>query len=179
MIDKNSDEGIAWYATWLDCWEAICNAFPNAKPDAHTSDVYADRLCDLAPALLRAAVEQTICTHRWGNWLPTIADIRAAARGLTEATRPSALEVWGTTMRELAESLREHRPAKLDPEVKVLVEALGGRKLLLDETKPGIARSQFIKAYERNSLETERLRSATPIATGIIAGQRALKAKNE
>lgn len=176
MIDKKSEEGLEWFAGWMDCWQDICRMFPNAKPEDGTMEGYADRLCDLPSALLRAAVEQVICTHKYGNWLPTVADIRDAARGLTEPLQPSALEVWGATMRELTESMREHRPAKFAPEVKVLVDALGGRKLILEETKPGITRAQFIKAYERNIAEAERLRAATPIATAVIDRQRALEA---
>lgn len=98
---------------------------------------------------LNEAYIEAARTHEGFGMMYPAGIIRAYSR-LTESLRPSALEVWGATMKELAESMREMRPAKLDPDVKKLVDALGGRKLILDESKPAIIRAQFLKAYERN-----------------------------
>lgn len=164
MIDKNSEEGIAWYVEWTKLFDSICEVFPNAKPEAATCDAYADRLFDLDSTLLRAAVEQVICTHKYGSSLPTIADIRDAARMLTEPVKHTGLEVWGATIRELLASYNEHRPVNLEPSIKALVDALGGRNSVVESNKPGIERAQFLKAWERREAENERMRKATPIA---------------
>lgn len=169
MRDKDSPEGRKWYAEWMDAWAELCSAFPNARPEVGSMDTYADRLFDLrTPELLRAAVEQVICTHRFGGSLPTIADIREAAHRLTAPVRPSALEVWGATVRELQAARQEHRPPKLLPGVQPLVEALGGARGILDSDRPGVERSQFLKAWEFNEAEVERLMAATPAARSFV-----------
>lgn len=165
---KPTLEQARWALAWTECWELLCRVFPSAKAGDGLSDVYADRLGDIAPDLLRAAVEQVLSTRTFAN-LPSIGEIRLAAREIVSCAQPSALEVYGDTIAECSLAIRDQRAPRLDPAIAAIVSALGGARSLTTSKDTATDRAHFLKALEHQRRETNRLSLVSPEARKLIA----------
>jgi hypothetical protein len=137
---------LEWLAAWSRLWSDLCRAFAHSKPAPGAMDLYAEYLADLPVPALEAAVRQSIATCRH---LPTIAEVREAARAVSgSADESAALVAYGRTMEELSRARSENRPARIDDEIaREVVRALGGGYYLLASDSRSTDRAHFLHAY--------------------------------
>jgi hypothetical protein len=120
-------------------------AYRDAPISEQTSEVYEAMLSDLDFAAGQQAVQRLICSSKW---LPTVAEIRAAAADVKHGPVRAGGEAWG----DLVEAIRRvgsYRPAPTfaDPLVAECVKAMGWRELCLG-SNDAADRAKFVALYD-------------------------------
>lgn len=127
--------------------------------------LYGDRLMDFDSRVLRAAAEQLVATSRF---FPTLAEIRAACEAVTAEERPTALDVYGDTIRELSRALAAREVPRLDPVAKEVVAAMGGAYTLVASDNGAADRARFLEAYTEKRRQRDAADAIVPAARALV-----------
>lgn len=121
-------------------------AFPQAegKQTEERLRLYKLMLVDLDFELAKAAVQRIIQANKF---LPTVAEVREAARDLRIGKRRTGMEGWGDVTRAIASVGSYRTPVFDDPVVARVVACMGWRELCLGDNESAL-RARFIEAYE-------------------------------
>lgn len=130
-------------------------------PGGGTAGMYARLLRDLDYELAVAAIARVAATFKFGNMLPTVAEIREAAASLAVGSVQPGAVAFGAVL-GLLRSTKEHRGYHTaDPPPRAVVEkfagplgwqalqAIGGwRAVCTAEENDPAPRSQFVRVYD-------------------------------
>lgn len=119
-------------------------AFIRPPMTEKTCQVYETMLADLEHGAAKRAVMRLVNTSKW---LPTIAEIRAAAVELEHGARRSGAEAWGDVTTAIRKIGRYGNPAFEDPLVAQCVRSFGW-ETLCDSTNDTADRARFIEAFD-------------------------------
>lgn len=122
--------------------QVLAAAFPQRPLSPATLRVYVEELCDLDYDAAVAAARTLIRTV---EWLPTVAQIRAAVVALTSAL-PSPDEALLEVRREIGRVGSYGTPRFSSPVIERVVRAIGWDTWCASEN-PGIERAHFIRLY--------------------------------
>lgn len=140
-------------------------AYPQAQMTAATSGLYERMLEDLDRDTSSAAVERLIKTSKW---LPTVAEIRAAAAEVTHGPKRLGGEAWGEVIAEIRRVGWYGSPIFTDPLVGQAVRMLGWQTLCVS-TNEMSDRARFIELYD-GLAERERSNTVASIGLQLPAG---------
>lgn len=129
-------------------------AFPNEKWTEQTCEVYEQMLLDLDVQLAMRAVQVLVCTSRF---VPTIAEIRAAAADVAVGERRTGVDAWGDVVAAIRRVGSYGVPEFSDPLTARAVRALGWRNLCLGDSSEASDRARFCEVYEGFSQSERRL----------------------
>jgi hypothetical protein len=145
-------------------------AYPTARvgaDGARIADVYGRMLEDLDVEATTRAIKRIIRTSRF---LPTVAEIRAAALEVADGAARAPGDAWGDVLRAIGRYGANRTPGVefcfADPLVARAVQSLGWRELCLSEV--GYAdRARFVELYAQlvESDRRERLTAGIPGAS--------------
>lgn len=138
-------------------------------PGGGTAGMYARLLRDLDYDLAVAAIAKVAATFRFGNMLPTVAEIREAAASLAVGDVQPGAVAFGAVL-GLLKSTKEHRGYHTsDPPPREVVErfagalgwqalqAIGGwRAICTAEENDPAPRSQFVRVYDALAVNERR-----------------------
>lgn len=135
----------------------MMGAFPSAKFNAQTSQVYERMLRDLDYRAANAAVERLLATSRF---MPTVADVREAALALTSGEIKPGGEAWGEVLRLISRyGARRYdvgwEPPIADPATRQTVAALGWVNLCDSENQVA-DRARFVELYDKLAASQRR-----------------------
>jgi hypothetical protein len=137
-------------------------------------NAYADLLGDLTYAQCNAALRVLLQTS---TWLPSVAEIRAAALEVDRGPVRAGGDAWGDVLRAVSRYGAYRRPGEdftfADPVVARCVQSLGWQQICASENVTA-DRAQFIRLYDTTAGQTHRQAQAPMLAAG--AEQRALDA---
>lgn len=121
-------------------------AFPQSegKQTAERLRIYKECLGDLDFEQARVAIVRVIQTSKF---LPTIAEVREAARVVAQGPRRTGLEAWGDAVAAIGTFGSYRSPVFRDPLVAKAVACLGWREVCLGENESAL-RARFIESYE-------------------------------
>ncbi len=119
-------------------------AFPNNRVDNRTMWVYQNMLADLDREAAHKAVARLICTRKF---MPTVAEIRAAAVECERGARRLGGEAWGDVGMAVRKFGRNREPEFDDPTVAECVRQLGWLSLC-NSTNEVADRARFIELYD-------------------------------
>jgi hypothetical protein len=122
----------------------LLGAYPQAKTTASTSQVYETMLSDLDVGSARAAVTRLIATSRF---MPTVAEIRAAAADIERGPVRSGAEAWLDVLDQIRREGYCGTPLFDDAIVASLIERWGWTRMCL-EGNVDADRARFIEAYD-------------------------------
>lgn len=143
----------------------ILAAYPNARTTASTSQVYETMLADLEADRARAAVHRLIASSRF---MPTVAEIRAAATELEHGAVRSGADAWLDVVEQIRREGYCGVPRFADPVVAALVQRWGWRALCFGD---GVSdRARFIEAYDAL---TQRERAGLVASVALPEGRAA------
>jgi nucleoside-diphosphate-sugar epimerase len=133
-----------------------------------TADVYCRALADISFERAKAAVERLVCTSRF---VPTIADIRAAAIETTHGRRRAGGDAWGEVVRKIGRYGYLRTPGVDfqfdDPVVAEAVKGLGWRSLC--ESENAVAdRARFVELYDQLAADARIEAAASPGASSPV-----------
>jgi hypothetical protein len=128
------------------------------KVSEETAQVYESMILDLDFELAKAAIGRLIQSSKF---LPSIAEIREAAREAEHGPRRSGLEAWGDVTRAIRLVGTYRTPVFTDPIVGRAVLAMGWREVCLGDNEPAI-RARFIEAYEAMAARGDREAALSP-----------------
>lgn len=153
---------------------AILSATFTRPPMAEkTCQVYENMLADLERQAAHRAVSRLINTSKW---LPTIAEIRAAAVELEHGARRAGAEAWGDVNEAIRKFGRYGVPEFSDPLVAECVRSFGWLSLC-DSTNDTADRARFIELYESLAERSRRDQVAgSSLALPIVKPERRLHA---
>ncbi len=148
-------------------FELLSN-YPNSERVGQaTIEAYEKNLADLDFESARSAVARLAQTSKF---IPTIAEVRAAARDLRTGAKRTGLEGWGDVVRAIQYVGSYRTPTFDDPIVAHVVRCLGWREVCLGDNESAL-RARFVEAYEsisdrefREEAVAEPLRLAAPPA---------------
>lgn len=121
----------------------LLGAYPQAKTTDSTSKIYETMLSDLDATLAKAAVQKLIASSKW---MPTVAEIRAAATELERGPVRSGADAWLDVLTQIRFEGYCGDPKFEDAIVASLVERWGWRNLCFGD---GVSdRARFIEAYD-------------------------------
>lgn len=138
----------------------LCGAYPGSASSEATSHVYEQFLLDLDARTAEMAVGRLICTSRF---LPTIAEIRAAANDVERGPMRTGEEAWGDVVEAIRRVGSYRQPQFKDPLVAYAVERLGWRNLCLEGSNDASDRARFCEIYTR-AAERQRLDEVSGLA---------------
>lgn len=118
------------------------------------ADIYRQLLSDLDAETAVLAVQGLIRTSKW---LPTIAEIRAAATARDLGPQRSAAEAWGDVTHAIRYVGAYGAPIFQDPAVAAAVRALGWESLCIGDSSAMSDRARFCEIYDS---VTQRTRDA-------------------
>lgn len=121
-------------------------AFPHGAITEKTSEVYETLLADLDFETAKKACARLIATSRF---LPSIAEIRAAATELEHGPRRLGSEAWGDVVEAIHRVGSYRIPRFDDPCVAEVVKRLGWRNLALEGTNDSADRARFVELYDQ------------------------------
>jgi hypothetical protein len=125
----------------------LMQAYPNAKVGERTCEVYEQALLDLDRDHARSATSRLIATSKW---LPTIAEIRAAATDLRLGPGRTGGEAWADAITAVRVVGRYGVPTWSDPLLGEAMRMWGSWRDFCNspEDDPG-GRARFIELYEQ------------------------------
>lgn len=140
----------------------LIRAFPNFAGSTDTSKVYERMLEDLDHQVALTAVKRVLSTARF---MPTIAEIRAAAAEVLHGPKPGGVQAWGAVV-EAIQRVGSYRPAPIFRDVLIgeCVRALGWKNLCLGDNDAA-DRARFIQMYD--DLAAKR-RTETIVAHALV-----------
>jgi hypothetical protein len=136
----------------------LVGAFPQAKFDAVSRDVYERMLLDLDAPDTRSAVQRLIRSSRF---LPSIAEIRRAVADATLGPKRSGAEAWIDVAYEIRRVGYCGTPRFDDDVTRRLVDRWGWRRLCLEGSWES-DRARFIEAYDEIAGREREGRLAAP-----------------
>jgi hypothetical protein len=149
-------------------------AFPHTKANEATAKAYERMLRDLDARAAAAAVEQLMATR---NYMPTIAEVRAAVAELQAGPVRAGGEAWGDVLRLVGRYGCYRTPGHdfevADPIAARCIDALGWRSLCLSENSVA-DRSRFVDLYDRLAREAR-----TDAVAGALPAVRAMRELRE
>jgi hypothetical protein len=119
-------------------------AYRDAPISEETSQVYERMLLDLDFEAGKAAVQRLICMSKW---LPTVAEIRAAAADIDRGPVRRGGEAFGDVLAEIRRTGSYGAPSFADPLVAECVSLMGWRTLCLGDNEAA-DRARFIELYD-------------------------------
>lgn len=120
-------------------------SYPNSERIGQaTIEAYERHLLDLDLGNARAAVARLAESCKF---LPTIAEIRAAARDIRIGSRRTGMEAWGDVTSAIGAVGSYGSPKFKDPCVAHVVRCMGWRELCLGDNESAL-RARFIEAYD-------------------------------
>jgi hypothetical protein len=122
----------------------LAAAYRDAAISDATADVYESMLLDLPFPAVQAAIQRLVCTSKW---LPTIAEIRAAAADQERGPVRKGVEAWGDVLAEIRRTGAHGVPSFVDPLVADCVNAMGWRGLCLGDNEAA-DRARFAELYD-------------------------------
>jgi hypothetical protein len=122
---------------------AMAAAFPYAKIERPTIEIYAEALADIPPAVLKVA--GLACISR-STFFPAIAELRTEALRAVAPDRPSPEAAWQQVLDQVRAVHYSGTPVFSDPIIAQVVAGVGWRDICLCE-EPGVPRGQFYKLY--------------------------------
>jgi len=122
----------------------LLGAYPHAKVHSRTSQVYETMLADLDVESARAAVQRLITTSKF---MPTVAEVRAAAADLERGPVRSGADAWLDVLAQIRSEGYCGAPRFDDAIVTALVERWGWSRLCLEGSLEA-DRARFIEAYD-------------------------------
>ncbi len=132
-------------------------------------DAYADLLSDLTYEQCNAGLRVLLRTR---TWLPSVADIRAAALELARGPVRAGGDAWGGVLRAIAAEGAYRTPGVdftfSDPVTAQCVEALTWQTLCLSEN-PTAERARFIELYDKLATQSHRELQAPELAAARSA----------
>lgn len=149
-------------------------AFPQGERQSdETIRMYEELILDLDFNVAKAAVIRLIQSSKF---LPSIAEVRLAARDVTTGLRRTGLEAWGDVTRAIRQVGSYRVPAFADPLVAEAVRSMGWLELCLGDNESAL-RARFVDAYDAMSRRehseaaiAEPLRLKAPSAgEGLVA----------
>jgi hypothetical protein len=144
----------------------ILAAYPQNRVTSDvTSKVYENMLADLDAQLARKAVTRLISVSKF---MPTVAEIRAAAAELQHGPLRSGGEAWGDVLSEIRRIGIYAAPRFADPIVADLVRRWGWRALC--DGHGDADRARFIDTYDAIALRARQdVVSGIPLpAAGVV-----------
>lgn len=121
-------------------------AFPRPPMQEGTMQVYESMMLDLPRETAQAAVQRLITSSRF---LPTIAEIRAAAVEVVRGPKRAGAEAWGDVTMAIRRVGRYRPPPDFDdPLVSECVTNMGWLSLC-DSTNETADRARFIELYDQ------------------------------
>lgn len=160
-------------------FELLSN-YPNSERVGQaTIEAYEKNLADLDFESARAAVARLAQNCKF---IPTIAEVRAAARDLRIGQRRTGLEGWGDVTKAISLVGSYRTPTFADPLVAHVVRCMGWRELCLGDNEAAL-RARFVEAYDaiadrelREEAVSEPLRLQAPSAKALgTAGEASAK----
>lgn len=123
----------------------LLQAYPQAQFGPASSALYERELADLDESLALAAVQRLVRTSKW---LPTVAEVRAAAVDVQQGPRRLGAEAWGDVL-EAIRRTGAYRPAPrfADPKTAECVRLLGWLALCRGSNEAA-DRARFIELYD-------------------------------
>jgi hypothetical protein len=149
---------------------ALAAAFPYAKIERPTIEIYAEALADIPPAVLKAA--GVACISR-STFFPAISEIRDEALRAMSPERPSPEAAWQEVLEQVRSVHFCGTPQFSDPLIAKVVEGVGWRDICMCE-EPGVPRGQFYKLYAA-ALERERHEALLPSGVRQMMAQLRVK----
>ena len=143
---------------------AMAMAFPYAKIQPATIEIYAEALADIPPTVLRAA--GLACISR-AAFFPAIAEIRNEALRMASPEKPSPEAAWEQLLEQVRTVHFCGTPVFSDPLIGQVVNGVGWRDICLCE-EPGVPRGQFYRLYIA-AVERERKTALLPQAVRDLA----------
>lgn len=123
----------------------LMQAYPQSQTGPATSAIYERELEDLDRALALDAVRRLVRTSKW---LPTIAEIRAAAVEVRNGPKRPAVEAWGDVVAAIRfVGSYQPEPPFADPLVAEAVRLMGWRNLCLGDNDVA-DRARFCELYD-------------------------------
>lgn len=158
----------------LDVVELLLAAFPTQRMRMSKTDTagmfaaYASGLLDLEVNEARNAVNRVV---KSAQWIPTIADIRAAVVEITQGARKNGGEAWGECC-VLIRRYGSHRHPGIDfeisdPLIAKTVQALSWRDLCAGDNQAA-DRARFIELYDQLAKQ-QRTETAISAGANVIA----------
>jgi len=124
---------------------ALLSVYPQAQFGQASAGMYERLLADLDFDVATRAVDRLVKSSKW---LPTVAEIRAAATDVQHGPRRLGVEAWGDVAAAVR-SVGAYRPAPRfpDPLVTECVRLMGWRNLCLGSNDVA-DRARFVELYD-------------------------------
>lgn len=119
-------------------------AYPHRETVGQTTRVYEENLIDLDAEPAGRAVQRLI---RSSTFLPTIAEIRAAATEVSHGPRKTGAEAWQVVQRAIDKIGGYGKPRFQDPIIQGIIERWGWPRMCW-EGHPESDRARFIEMYD-------------------------------
>jgi hypothetical protein len=134
-------------------------AFPQGdKLGPERAKLYEQMLVDLEFETCKAAVVRLLQSSKF---LPTIAEIREAARACDSGPKRTGLEAWGDVVHAVRYQGSYRVPKFSDPLVEHVVACMSWPELCLGENEPAL-RARFVEAYEAAQDRELREKAVSP-----------------
>lgn len=118
-------------------------AYPDAKIERETVELYVRLVADCDPAALRRAAAKHIATERW---FPRVADLRAGVAADSVGNLPDPELAWERVLREVRRVGYARAPRFDVPAIADAVAAVGWESICMS-TMIASERARFIDAY--------------------------------
>lgn len=145
-------------------------SFPHTKALPETAKAYERMLRDLDVRATTAALEHLMATR---NYMPTIAEVRAAVAEMQQGPVRPGGEAWGDVVRAVGRYGYYRTPGEdfklLDPVTMRCIDALGWRNLCSSENSQA-DRARFIELYDRLAKQDR-----TETVAGVLPAVRAFR----
>ena len=145
----------------------LATSFPAAKFSEDNAEVYERMILDLDFDLAQRGVAALMATSKF---LPTIAEIRAAARDAGTTGRRAPAEAWGDVVEAIRAVGSYRSPTFTDPIVTHAVKCLGWRNVCLDDSSEASLRARFCEIYAAASERTRNGELVEPLVRSLPSG---------
>jgi hypothetical protein len=145
---------------------ALAMAYPYAKIERATIDIYVEALSDIPPVVLKTA--GLACISR-STFFPVISEIRNEALRMVVPQHPPAEAAWQEVLEQVNIAHYNGTPVFTDPLITSVVNGVGWRSICLSE-EPGVPRGQFFKLYAA-ACEREHHEQLLPATVREMAAQ--------
>lgn len=142
----------------------LLGAYPQAKTSASTRQVYETMLSDLDTEHARVAVQKLIASSKW---MPTVAEIRAAATELERGPLRSGADAWLDVLEQIRKEGYCGTPRFDDAIITALITRWGWSRICLEGSLEA-DRARFIEAYDSLARQA-RERDVSGIALNACA----------
>lgn len=141
-------------------------SYIDSRPSEENADAYSYMLRDLDYPLARAAVQKLIATSKF---LPSIAEIRAAALDEQNGPKRLGLEAWGDVTSEIRRVGAYGAPEFADEIAAECVRQMGWRRLC-HGTNDAADRARFVELYEGLTQRHRQIAVSSRALSGRVGG---------